>query len=93
MVVLTPAERCSARQYSTYISLEELRKLNARRKFRAALSTVKATISLMKVLAIKSGVVRPVVKVEAKRRKRRLRARLLELMPPLCRPQLFRTRK
>ncbi|KAI9914337.1 hypothetical protein PsorP6_006888 [Peronosclerospora sorghi] len=66
MLVLTPAERWSARQLLDHpwiavdavkdvqltTALAELRKFNARRKFRAAVSTVKATISLTKGIAL-----------------------------------------
>ena len=63
---LVPAERWSPRQLLDHpwiaadavkdvqltTALQELRKFNARRKFRAAVSTVKATISLTKALAL-----------------------------------------
>ncbi|KAG2926075.1 hypothetical protein PC129_g6789 [Phytophthora cactorum] len=66
MLILKPAERWTARQLLEHpwiagdavkdvqltTALEELRKFNARRKFRAAVSTVKATISLTKALTL-----------------------------------------
>ncbi|GMF13310.1 unnamed protein product [Phytophthora lilii] len=66
MLVLKPADRWSARQLLEHpwiagdavkdvqltTALQELRKFNARRKFRAAVSTVKATISLTKALTL-----------------------------------------
>ncbi|TDH67690.1 hypothetical protein CCR75_006887 [Bremia lactucae] len=66
MLVLQPEERGTARQLLEHpwiaedvvkdvqltTALQELRKFNARRKFRAAVSTVKATISLTKVLTL-----------------------------------------
>ncbi|KAL3659444.1 hypothetical protein V7S43_015436 [Phytophthora oleae] len=65
MLILKPAERWSARQLLEHpwiagavkdvqltTALAELRKFNARRKFRAAVSTVKATISLTKALTL-----------------------------------------
>jgi serine/threonine protein kinase len=66
MLVLKPAERWTARQLLEHpwiagdavkdvqltTALQELRKFNARRKFRAAVSTVKATISLTKALTL-----------------------------------------
>ncbi|KAF4315845.1 hypothetical protein G195_010655 [Phytophthora kernoviae 00238/432] len=68
MLVLNPAERWSARKLLQHpwiagdavkdvqltTALVELRKFNARRKFRAAVSTVKATISLTKSLTLGS---------------------------------------
>ncbi|KAL4128982.1 hypothetical protein PRIC2_004994 [Phytophthora ramorum] len=69
MLVLKPADRWSARQLLEHpwiagdavkdvqltTALQELRKFNARRKFRAAVSTVKATISLTKALTLGSS--------------------------------------
>ncbi|CAH0513625.1 unnamed protein product [Peronospora belbahrii] len=69
MLILAPAERWSARQLLDHpwiaadavkdvqltTALQELRKFNARRKFRAAVSTVKATISLTKALTLGSS--------------------------------------
>ncbi|GMF25230.1 unnamed protein product [Phytophthora fragariaefolia] len=66
MLVLKPADRWTARQLLEHpwiagdaakdvqlsTALQELRKFNARRKFRAAVSTVKATISLTKALTL-----------------------------------------
>ncbi|KAI9988271.1 hypothetical protein PInf_021669 [Phytophthora infestans] len=66
MLFLKPVERWTARQLLEHpwiagdavkdvqltTALEELRKFNARRKFRAAVSTVKATISLTKALTL-----------------------------------------
>ncbi|KAG7383408.1 hypothetical protein PHYBOEH_009939 [Phytophthora boehmeriae] len=68
MLVLNPADRWSARKLLEHpwisgdavkdvqltTALAELRKFNARRKFRAAVSTVKATISLTKSLTLGS---------------------------------------
>lgn len=69
MLLLQPAERWTALQLLEHpwiaedvvkdvqltTALEELRKFNARRKFRAAVSTVKATISLTKGLTLGSS--------------------------------------
>ncbi|KAE8882913.1 hypothetical protein PF005_g4296 [Phytophthora fragariae] len=69
MLVLKPTERWTARQLLEHpwiagdaakdvqlsTALQELRKFNARRKFRAAVSTVKATISLTKALTLGSS--------------------------------------
>ncbi|CAI5731423.1 unnamed protein product [Hyaloperonospora brassicae] len=66
MLIMTPTERWTARQLLEHpwiaadavkdvqltTALQELRKFNARSKFRAAISTVKATISLTKALTI-----------------------------------------
>ncbi|CAI5707301.1 unnamed protein product [Peronospora effusa] len=66
MLILAPTERWTARQLLDHpwiaadavkdvqltTALQELRKFNARRKFRAAVSTVKATISLTKALTL-----------------------------------------